>query len=349
MATARHSPRGPAQGRSAPASAALVVRAKPNGSLRASQLLFNRLTRRIDVLRKRIPKERERLEGLLGRFLLEVGPVESELASQQLELAHALSAAYRRWPLRHDETEDLRRLILVLTSDVLRVSGRDEAAEALRNEWFRPMGERVRNADDEEPQRKTGSRVRARDLRKRRHRTEQESVRLKSVRAIYLALAKVLHPDASRDDSQERERDMKRATEAYRQEDLVTLLELEQRWGTRDGEELRDLGDDVLAVYTTTLRLRVKTLEQELEQQVFNPRFSRIAPVAGLSVARAARGIADRAEQLRGDRRRVEELLAKVAECRGKRVLGRLVRAYLDYEDLVPDEKLAAMSADDDA
>lgn len=357
---------------------------------------FRRLTRRIATLQQRIVKERERLERLLARFLVEIGPIESQLAPRWLALAKAVAAAHARWPLDKPGRHEVRVLILHLVTNVLAVEGRNAEAAALRDEWsglprtddpdrnaatkkklregfrrefgfdadvlddgddsadgferFRErLGEEVRRADEEQARRASEARATKRDLRKRQRLAEQESVRLRSVRSVYLNLAKVLHPDANSlyDERARREHDMKRAIEAYRQQDLVTLLELEQEWGTHDGPGLDRLGDEVLEVYIATLRRRVKQLDYELRIQMHDGRFSRIAPVADLTGPKALREIQCRADDLREEIGRTDRLVADLARCRGKRAFASLVSSYLDDNERRTDREIERLFDDE--
>jgi hypothetical protein len=362
-----------------------VLRATSGTRLRGPQLEFNRLTRRIDTLKRKAVKERERLEELLHRFGAVVAPVDAELARRRLELARALSDAHARWPQPKPRTANLRHLILTLLQEAFEVAAPDQAATALYDQWIdlgdreeedhsraairkllrdefraefgfdadidddgdhsragferfrRKMGEQFRRAQAEQPQQPRGARS-SRVLGRRRREAEQGDVRLKSIRAVYLSLAKILHPDTNIEPAERshREHDMKRATEAYRQEDLLALLELERRWGMRDHDALRGLGDDVLTVYIASLRRRVRSLEHELREQIFDPRYARIAPVAGFTNVRALAAMGSRAEQLRGDLARVHELLDRIAACGSKRELARFVDVYFDCDERIP-------------
>jgi hypothetical protein len=364
------------------AATTIALRATGGTRLRGPQLEFNRLTRRIETLRRKAGKERERLEELLHRFLAVVGPVDAELARRRIELARALSDAHARWTLRKARIASVRDLILSLLQEAFEVATPDQAATDLYDQWIergdreeedrsraaikkllraefraefgfdpdidddgddsragferfrRKMAEQVRKADEEQA-RQPGGTGTSRDLGRRRREAEQEDVRVKSIRAIYLSLAKILHPDTNVEPAERarREHDMKRATEAYRQEDLLALLELERRWGTRDHDALRGLGDDVLSVYIASLRRRAKSLEREVREQMFDPRYARIAPVARLTGVRALAAMGARAEQLRGDLAYVDGLFAGLAACGSKRELARFLEDCFDGDE----------------
>jgi hypothetical protein len=113
--------------------AVLVIRPTKRSAPSDIQAEFNRLSWRISVLRRKIAAERERLTQLLNRFFSVVAPVEADLARSELELANALSAAYRRWPLRKQQTVDVRHLILRLLAGAFAVDDPDDDAIALHD------------------------------------------------------------------------------------------------------------------------------------------------------------------------------------------------------------------------
>jgi hypothetical protein len=357
------------------ASTAVLLRAETGKRLRGSQLVFNRLSRRAATLQRKVAKERDRLNELLDRFLRDVAPIEKSVAQRRLDVAFALSETHWRWPLREQQSEVVRHLIVQLLEEASRVIEPDEAAIALHDEWahdgffekqqlriagrkralheaFRsefgfdadvpddgddsPQGfsrfrermeEQIRRADAEEI-RRLGEHA-ARNNVSSRERAEQQNLPPKSIREVYLSLAKVLHPDVNvePEDLARREHDMKRAAAAYREEDVMTLLQLEKRWRAR---ELGSLGDDVLEVYTNALRKLIRKLEADLDSQGFDARYLRIFPLTGLQHGKALEGIDAYADELRGQQQRLDELLALLAACRSKRELARLVADYLD-------------------
>jgi hypothetical protein len=366
---------------------ALTIRARKGDPLTGKQRIFNRLTKRIASLERKLEAGRNALENLLNRFLVEVGPAEQELARKQLELARTLSEAHQRLPLRKRQTQDVRFLILTLLDESFEIMQPDAAAVALHDEWavasydegrerdhaklksrlarefrnefgfeadipegiddsregfalFRKLMEDQVRMADEASARGADARAGAKAGARPRDRGEagkveqRESLRKRSIREIYLALAKVLHPDAVADpkDRELREQSMKQAIAAYRAEDLVALLALEKRWGGGDKDRLHAASDDVLGVYLVTLQARAVRLARDLREQMFDPRFARIAPVVGLPEPRALAGLRDRADQLRRNARRLQGLLTNVVECRTKSGLAKLVDQYLDSE-----------------
>jgi hypothetical protein len=107
----------------------------------------------------------------------------------------------------------------------------------------------------------------------------EEEIKNKSIRNIYIALAKVLHPDAEMDTAVklEKEEIMKKVTVAYDQKDLSTLLKLEMEWVHKTTEHLDQLADDKLKIYISALKQQVSELEREKLGLLCDPRYSQIS------------------------------------------------------------------------
>jgi hypothetical protein len=102
-----------------------------------------------------------------------------------------------------------------------------------------------------------------------------EEFRKRSIANIYKQLARVLHPDFERDTEQQKVKVqlMQELTEAYRQNDLHTLLRLEMQWIENEGGDIERLTEEKLGVYATILREQVRALENRLRDLMFHPRY----------------------------------------------------------------------------
>jgi len=102
-----------------------------------------------------------------------------------------------------------------------------------------------------------------------------EAFRKRSIANMYKQLARVLHPDFERDDErrQEKVQLMQELTEAYRQNDLHTLLRLEMEWIENEGGNVERLTEEKLEVYNEVLSGQVDGLERRLRDLVFHPRY----------------------------------------------------------------------------
>jgi len=118
---------------------------------------------------------------------------------------------------------------------------------------------------------------------------EEESIKAKNIRSIYIALAKVMHPDTEVNEflKAEKEEVMKKVTAAYEQKDLPALLKLEIEWVHKTSEHLEKLTDDKLKIYISALRQQAAELELERDSMKFHVRFTKIIDYAHLPLKNA--------------------------------------------------------------
>ena len=104
----------------------------------------------------------------------------------------------------------------------------------------------------------------------------------RSVRSIYLSLAKALHPDTIVDmkEKTRREELMKKVTAAYAGKDLAALLKLELEWVRTENNTLDSLPDEEIKLYIVSLKEQVDVLEEDLHMLQMNPRYMEIADFA---------------------------------------------------------------------
>ena len=88
----------------------------------------------------------------------------------------------------------------------------------------------------------------------------------RSLRDIYLALAKVLHPDIEPDPEKRRHKEdyLKQASAAYQDGNLMELLQLEMAWLETSG--IQDASPDKLLLFLEVLKEQATTLEQACRQ-----------------------------------------------------------------------------------
>jgi len=121
----------------------------------------------------------------------------------------------------------------------------------------------------------------------------EEKQKLKTLRSIYISLAKILHPDTETDEiaKAQKEELMKKVTTAYNEKDITTLLKLEIEWITLDAKNIESLADEKLKVYNDMLKEQVKELEIKLQLQNQNPRYSILQGLINISEKSAKREI----------------------------------------------------------
>jgi hypothetical protein len=102
-----------------------------------------------------------------------------------------------------------------------------------------------------------------------------EEFRKRSVAIIYKQLARILHPDLERDNERQKMKIvlMQELNEAYRQNDLHTLLRLEMQWIENERGDIERLTEEKLGVYNEVLREQVKGLEQRRRDLLFHSRY----------------------------------------------------------------------------
>ena len=137
-----------------------------------------------------------------------------------------------------------------------------------------------------------------------------EELRKRSIANIYKQLARVLHPDFERDRERQKEKVqlMQELTEAYRQNDLHTLLRLEMQWIENESGNIERLTEEKLGVYNEVLAGQVEGLEKRLWELVYHPRYRPIV-VFNHGLTRAING-PDKARDLDNNIAAIERRIA---------------------------------------
>lgn len=347
---------------------ALLVQPGAGGPVSRLQRTFNGLVEEVSQLERRLATAREDLEFLLERHQQRVAKKERALAEAQFALARALADAQARLPLRSNAKRDLSATICSLCEEAFLTTVPDAGTEAFYDEWadtpyreaFAPgvfdddsgqagegagAGPRDEDVDDDrqgdfqadpesDPEAdwsgssSAGRRSRADFAERQARRADQAERTRRSVREVYLALARVLHPDAVPDpaERQQREVAMKQATGAYRQNDLLGLLRLELQWIRRGDGGRSSPGDDTLRAWIRALREQVAKLEAALAGQFGDPRYDAVAGIASLPRTKAVAELERRARELRAVTAELVELRAMVHRCESRQELAAIVR-----------------------
>jgi hypothetical protein len=143
-------------------------------------------------------------------------------------------------------------------------------------------------------------------------RRKEDVHKLKSMRSLYLSLAKALHPDIEMDayEKKRKEELMKKVTAAYAGKDLATLLKLEMQWVASESSALDTLPDDKLKLYLVSLKEQAAALEEEHASVYYNARFRPINDLWHLTEQQAVREI----QNLRKACTRLQEYLKDMAD-----------------------------------
>lgn len=111
----------------------------------------------------------------------------------------------------------------------------------------------------------------AKQLEKEQKTAEEEQKISKSVREVYLELAKAFHPDLEQDEQEKQRKTevMQRIGQAYERNDLLTLLQLQLEYEQIDQDHLENIAEDRLKHFTKILQRQASELQFALyEAQV---------------------------------------------------------------------------------
>jgi hypothetical protein len=149
-------------------------------------------------------------------------------------------------------------------------------------------------------------------LAKEELRQKEEAHQLKSMRSLYLSLAKALHPDTEMDfvEKKRKEELMKKVTAAYGDKDLAALLKLEMQWVASETRTLDTLPDEKLKLYIASLKEQAAALEEEHASVYYNPRFAPINDVWHLTEQQAIHEI----QVLKRDCTRLHEYISDMTD-----------------------------------
>jgi hypothetical protein len=139
--------------------------------------------------------------------------------------------------------------------------------------------------DNEKPGRKKSQRTIDKEAREK----QKKELKQKSIRSIYLSLAKILHPDTEADENTKAEKEeyMKQVTVAYNNKNLPDLLELEMQWVHKHENQLNNTPENTLKLYNELLKEQVENLKDELFFVTQNPAFNAVAHLSAEPLSRA--------------------------------------------------------------
>lgn len=287
-------------------------------SLAQRQTRFNSLVRDIALWRAALAGWQERIE----RYRQRVEPVRLELHAAWREWLFALDAASLQPGLSRAERRQLGELIHAWAAALLEVRDDAElAAMADRHAGEPPLprsmpDEAADAAGSEDPgedweqqaaaaaaqRAQWAAERRATSAANRRKKEEQEVSR--SLRDVYRRLASALHPDRETD-AQQRERKtmlMQQANQAYAEEDLLALLELQLQAERIDAAHLASVDRRRLEHYVSVLEEQLADLQSETRRLEAGFREATGLPAGtGLQPRKADRMISSEAQRLRGE------------------------------------------------
>lgn len=149
-------------------------------------------------------------------------------------------------------------------------------------ELFQNVGESMKEKLEGEQKGKASAQTASQKKAEEKKKEETKNL-TKTMKSVYNELVKALHPDKEQDEK-ERElktQQMQEVTQAYKEEDFVTLLNLRLRiLGKGHSEDLEKLSAKELKVYNKLLLEQIKEIEFVLEEFKYAGEFSDINPAA---------------------------------------------------------------------
>ena len=164
-----------------------------------------------------------------------------------------------------------------------------------------------------------------------------DDIKNKSIRSVYLALAKVLHPDTELDIhlKSEKEEILKKVTVAYDQKDLVTLLKLEMEWVHKTSEHLEKLSDEKLMVYISALKQQAAELEREKLNLRYHPRYSNISHYNSSARNSSLNQIRHNMRELENESKELNNLIKTFGKPNAKKEITAFINEYSEQDDLL--------------
>jgi hypothetical protein len=132
---------------------------------------------------------------------------------------------------------------------------------ARRSSWA-PSWKRSNAKRKQRPRRKKT----ARQLAKEQREQEEESRISRSIQAVYRQLVRALHPDREQDPEQHRRKAdlMQDVTVAYKNRDLLQLLELQLKVEQINQDEINSISEERLKYFNQILQRQSQELKQEI-------------------------------------------------------------------------------------
>lgn len=387
-----------------------------NKTLSKEQKAFNRLTKRIENLQKKIIKDREKLDTFLDLYAESIPELTKKIGDCQIETIKIIDASTEKYKYTKGQKDKIKAGIMSILNELLEKNRTfDEDLKKIHDRWtddeesfdeimeeqtemgkdmleklfkeemginvdlsdidldltgdmdeiMRQVFQKIQEQEGEikektsqefeerqakRPQRKKTKK----QLEKEQRDKETEKAKLKSVRNIYVSLAKVLHPDTASNDEEaiQKEELMKRVTEAYDKKDLPTLLQLEMEWVATEQDHLESLSGDKLKLYIETLKEQIKELEMEKNMLYSHPKYMLIQDYIYDTLPQGKRAIKERTEYLKYRLEKYRHEMSKLSKTRPKQAIIKFVNDLYEsimeqYNMMSPFDMLGQMLEDE--
>jgi hypothetical protein len=282
-----------------------ISTSKQAATLSPAQKKFNTLIGRVDRQRKRLAEWQEIMPIYQEEVLKTFQPLRDAYAGFQAQMVELLDNHYVNNRFSRLQKEKVSHIITDICVELINEHGRDdlkpianrhsnidfddqqEQMKAIGEDVLRAMlesefgldlGDVGLNLDDprgtaerlgsileeQRPRRKKTARQLAREQREK----EEESKISKSIQAVYRQLVGALHPDRETDPEECRRKTdlMQNVTVAYKNRDLLQLLELQLTVEQINQNALDSLNEDRLNYFNKILQRQSRELKQEIEE-----------------------------------------------------------------------------------
>ncbi len=282
-----------------------ISTSKQAARLTPAQKKFNTLIGRIDRQRKRLAEWQEIMPIYQEEVLKTFQPLRDTYASFQAQMVELLDSHYVTNRFSRLQKEKVSHIIRDICVELINDHGRDDLKPIAdshsdidfddQQEQMKAMGGDVLRAmlesefgldlgdvgldmddphgtaeklggilEEQRPRRKKTARQLAREQREK----EEESKISQSIQAVYRQLVGALHPDRETDPEQcQRKTDlMQKVTVAYKNRDLLQLLELQLTVEQIDQNEIDAINEDRLRYFNKILQRQSRELKQEIEE-----------------------------------------------------------------------------------
>ena len=215
---------------------------------------------------------RKGLTAAQKKLLLEIlcGVCESLATSGDEEMAalHDKHSPQSLREIKEAESASIRNMMKDALGDRLDVDLEDESLDPLVRLEALLSAAKARQADEEEQAQRhhaAKARKKPQTAAQRKAGQQQEDAKL-VLRQVYRQLASALHPDREKDPAEHQRKTalMSQANAAYAQQDLVTLLHIQQRIEQLEPGAISEMPDARVAAMTTLLKQQAVELEDEL-------------------------------------------------------------------------------------
>ncbi len=168
---------------------------------------------------------------------------------------------------------------------------------------------------------------------------EEESRKLKDIRKVYLNLVKVLHPDKELNEKNKEWKEdlMKKVTNAYKENDLYKLLELELEFVTKNDDNLSDISENKMKSYISALKEQVNSLTNERNSIIYDYRFKNLEDINIYNERTAYRQIKDNEGDLRKELKYLVENEKNISTIKGQK---RRILTFVDEQNDIIDNRL---------